>query len=76
MLDRAYPVPMKNQYFDSDSEDGLIVTFSDGTITGYVAEELPELRPKREYINLERQTSKAIGHASVRGESQKIRLIC
>ena len=31
-----------------DGDDGLIVTFSDGTSTGYVAEELLELRPCRE----------------------------
>jgi hypothetical protein len=31
-----------------DGEDGLLVTFSDGTITGYVTEELLELRPCRE----------------------------
>jgi hypothetical protein len=35
-----------------DGEDGLLVTFSDGTITGYVAEELLELRPDRELIDL------------------------
>jgi hypothetical protein len=33
-----------------DAEDGLIVTFSDGTITGYVAEELIESRPHRESV--------------------------
>jgi hypothetical protein len=38
-----------------DGEDGLIVTFSDGIITGYVAEELLELRPKREAIRVEAQ---------------------
>jgi hypothetical protein len=31
-----------------DAGDGLIVTFSDGTTSGYVAEELLELRPYRE----------------------------
>jgi hypothetical protein len=31
-----------------DGNDGLIVTFSDGTISGYVAEELLKLRPNRE----------------------------
>jgi hypothetical protein len=31
-----------------DGDDGLIVTFSDGTIAGYVTEELLELRPCRE----------------------------
>jgi hypothetical protein len=33
---------------ERDGEDGLLVTFSDGTIAGYVAEELLELRPFRE----------------------------
>jgi hypothetical protein len=33
-----------------DGEDGLIVTFSDGTTAGYVTEELLELRPFREPI--------------------------
>jgi len=31
-----------------DGDDGLIVTFSDGTTAGYVAEELLLLRPRRE----------------------------
>jgi len=31
-----------------DGEDGLIITFSDGTTAGYVIEELVELRPRRE----------------------------
>jgi hypothetical protein len=31
-----------------DGEDGLIVTFSDGTTGGYVVEELLLLRPIRE----------------------------
>jgi hypothetical protein len=29
-------------------EDGILVTFSDGTIAGYVTEELLEWRPNRE----------------------------
>jgi hypothetical protein len=33
---------------ERDGEDGLFVTFSDGTTAGYVAEELLELRPFRE----------------------------
>jgi hypothetical protein len=33
-----------------DGQDGLIVTFSDGTLAGYVAEELLDLRPHRESI--------------------------
>jgi hypothetical protein len=31
-----------------DGDDGLVVTFSDGTAAGYVVEELLKLRPKRE----------------------------
>jgi hypothetical protein len=33
---------------ERDGEDGLIVTFSDGTTGAYVAEELLELRPFRQ----------------------------
>jgi hypothetical protein len=33
---------------EKDGHDGLIVTFSDGTTAGYVAEELLLLRPHRE----------------------------
>ena len=35
---------------EKDGEDGLIVTFSDRTISAYVVEELIELRPRRESI--------------------------
>ena len=35
---------------EKDGEDGLLVTFSDGTIDGYVIEELLELRPIREKV--------------------------
>jgi hypothetical protein len=31
-----------------EGDDGLILTFSDGTIAGYVAEEMLDLRPSRE----------------------------
>jgi hypothetical protein len=37
---------------ERDGEDGILVTFSDGTIAGYVAEELIELRPKRERVRI------------------------
>jgi hypothetical protein len=33
---------------ERDGKDGLIVTFSDGTQSGYVVEELLEMRPHRE----------------------------
>jgi len=33
---------------ENDPPDGIIVTFSDGTVAGYVVEELLELRPHRE----------------------------
>jgi hypothetical protein len=35
---------------EKDSDDGLIVTFSDGTTAGYVIEELLMLRPLREPV--------------------------
>jgi hypothetical protein len=40
--------PIQILTVERDGEDGLLVTFSDGTITGYVTEELLELRPYRE----------------------------
>ncbi len=40
--------PIQILTVERDGEDGLIVTFSDGTIAGYVTEELLELRPFRE----------------------------
>jgi hypothetical protein len=36
---------------EKDSEDGVIVTFSDGTTAGYVVEELLMLRPRRERVS-------------------------
>lgn len=35
---------------ERDGTDGVIVTFSDGTLAGYVVEELLELRPNREVV--------------------------
>ena len=35
---------------EKDGEDGLILTFSDGTTAGYVVEELLLLRPIREAV--------------------------
>ena len=35
---------------EKDGEDGVIVTFSDGTTCGYVVEELLDLRPIREKV--------------------------
>jgi hypothetical protein len=37
---------------EQDGPDGILVTFSDGTIAGYVAEELIELRPAREKVRI------------------------
>jgi hypothetical protein len=33
---------------EQDGPDGTLVTFSDGTIAGYIVDELIELRPLRE----------------------------
>jgi hypothetical protein len=42
-----YPLP-RILVIEKDGDDGLIVTFSDGTTAGYVVEELLMLRPRRE----------------------------
>jgi len=42
---------------EKDDGDGLIATFSDGTTAGYVAEELLELRPKRELTEVGKERS-------------------
>jgi DUF971 family protein len=43
---------------EQDGEYGILVTFSDGTTAGYIAEELLELRPSREHV---RPTPKDVG---------------
>jgi hypothetical protein len=40
--------PIRIETVELDGNDGLIVTFSDGTTGGYVVEELLALRPLRE----------------------------
>jgi hypothetical protein len=49
----TFPVvaPIRILTVEREDEDGLIVTFSDGTTAGYVTEELLELRPFREPVN-------------------------
>jgi len=37
-----------------DGNDGLLVTFSDGTTGGYVVEELLGLRPVRERVKIKK----------------------
>ena len=44
-----------------DGVDGILVSFSDGTVAGYVVEELLELRPEREKIM---DVPKPLGHAN------------
>ena len=41
---------------ECDGDDGLIVTFSDGTTGAYVVEELLELRPFRERVKTNKAT--------------------
>jgi hypothetical protein len=47
---------------EKDGEDGLIVTFSDGTVGGCVVEELLELRPIRE--KAPKPKTLAVGHGN------------
>jgi len=46
--------PIRILNVEREDEDGLIVTFSDGTTAGYVTEELLELRPFREPVESKR----------------------
>ncbi|MDP9050800.1 MAG: hypothetical protein M3O31_08775 [Acidobacteriota bacterium] len=48
---RSYRLQMRNSIqilTVGPDDDGLVITFSDGTTAGYVVEELLELRPHRE----------------------------
>jgi hypothetical protein len=47
--------PIQILTVERDGEDGLLAAFSDGTIAGYMAEELLELRPFREPTELSRE---------------------
>jgi hypothetical protein len=42
--------PIRILTTEHDGDDGLIITFSDGTTGAYVVEELLELRPIRERV--------------------------
>jgi hypothetical protein len=46
--------PIRILTTERDGDDGLIVTFSDGTTGGYVVEELLELRPIRDRVKTKR----------------------
>ena len=48
---------------ERDGDDGLIVTFSDGTTGAYVVEELLELRPFRERVNTKTGKNVSQNHA-------------
>jgi hypothetical protein len=56
-----------------DGDDGVVVTFSDGTTDAYVAEELLELRPYRERLRNRKifdVPTKEPNHDNLRGEAQ------
>ena len=60
-----------------DGHDGIVLTFSDGTTGGYVVEELLELRPVRERMEIKKikDAPKLSGQKNMRGtscESHKI----
>ena len=42
--------PIKILTVEREGDDGIFVTFSDGTTAGYVIEELLGMRPHREHI--------------------------
>ena len=47
---RGTPEPIQIVNAERDGNDGVLVTFSDGTVAGYVVEELLELRPLRQWV--------------------------
>ena len=49
-MDKEVEIEIEILKVEKDGKDGLIVTFSDGTIGGYVVEELLLLRPTRERV--------------------------
>jgi hypothetical protein len=55
----VYSLRMKDEIrllaVELDSHDGLIATFSDGTSSGYVIEELLKLRPHRERVRAKKK---------------------
>ena len=56
-----------------DGDDGVVVTFSDGTTDAYVAEELLELRPYRERLRKRKifnVPSEGPNHDNTGGEAQ------
>jgi hypothetical protein len=59
-LARVYTPPMISEIqissVQKDGKDGVIVTFTDGTMGAYVVEELLELRPFRETVEESRGT--------------------
>ena len=75
-----YSVLMRNEIsiraVEIDGEDGLIVTFSVGTITGHVMEELLELRPRRERVRPKSKNKQALQYAAQPGRGRKIQRIC
>ena len=56
-----------------DGSDGLLVTFSDGTIGGYVIEELLELRPYRERLGIKsiHDPAKGPNYDNLQGEARR-----
>jgi hypothetical protein len=49
---------------ENDNGDGVIVTFSDGTISAFIVDELLELRPHRETVG---KTANSPGPDAIEG---------
>ena len=57
-----------------DGDDGVVVTFSDGTTGAYVVEELIELRPCRERLRnkkIHNVPTEGFKHDNLRGEADR-----
>ena len=57
---------------EPDGDDGLIVTFSDGTTGAYVVEELLALRPVRERSNTKRIKTTQKGNGELKASGVRV----
>jgi hypothetical protein len=56
---------------EPDGDDGLIVTFSDGTTGAYVVEELLALRPARERTKAKRNETTQKGNGELKASGDR-----
>jgi hypothetical protein len=66
-------LPVRISTVELDTDDGLIVSFTDDTQAGYITEELLELRPNREPIESHRGKRHQANHEKPHRPRQSLR---